>query len=92
MYKEFMELMDKREDWDQEQLLAIVYLCLEDINWHPENKLLLAIQYGTKLDKELAAKLCLGQDRSDLEPDSMDTFNNNIHKYCNQLFKEVDND
>jgi|TARA_R100000963_G_C4545692_1_gene40821 hypothetical protein len=91
MYKEFTTLMRNREDWNQEELLQIVYLCLEDINWHPENKLLLAIQYGTKWDKETAAKLCLGQDRSDLEPNYMDTLNNNVEKYFEELFEGVDN-
>jgi hypothetical protein len=90
--QQFRTLMKNRKDWNQEELLQIVYLCLEDINWHSENKLLLALQYGTKWDQETAAKLCLGQDRSDLEPNYMNTLNNNIGKYYDELFKEAANE
>jgi IS4 transposase len=87
MYEQFMELMDKRE-WDQEELLKIVYQCLDKMKWHTHNGFLLALYYESKWDIEIFAKLLSLQETSDLEPNFIFTLLDNRNKHYKQLFGE----
>mgnify|MGYP003139661795 FL=1 len=89
MYKEFMELMDKREDWDQEELLKIVYTCLEDMNYHTLNYVFIAGAYGTYEEIEQAAKIMLEHRKAGHAlPENMALQREHLGKYVDQLFKE----
>ena len=89
IYKEFMELMDKWEDWDQEQLLKIVYTCLEDMNYHTLNYLFIADAYGTYEEIKKAAEIMLEHEKAGHAlPNNMEWQREHLGKYVDQLFKE----
>jgi len=90
MYKVFRELMDKRQDWDQEQLERIIIDCLDDMNFHTFNYLLIAYLFGTYEEIEKAAEIMLEHERAGKAlPHNME-WQKKLR--CKYLFKEAANE
>lgn len=89
MSKEFIELMDKREDRDQDELEKIAYRCIEDMNYHTFNYLFIAYLYGTFEEIVKAANIMLEHVKAgEALPVNMAWQRKHLSEYVNELFKE----
>ena len=88
-----MELMDKREGWDQDQLEQIIYTCLEDMNYHTLNYVFIAYLYGTDQEVQKAVQIMLEHRKAGHAlPENMAWQREHLGKYVDELFKEAVNE
>jgi len=104
IYKQFMELMDKREEWDPDEFMnlldQIIYCFLEEQNYHSFNWLFIAYLHGTYEEIEKAAKIMLEHEKAGHSlPQNIKWRKEHLGKYLDdflmngyELFKEAANE
>ena len=93
MYKEFIELMDKRKDWDQDELEQIIYRCFEDMNYHTFNFMFIAYCFGTREEIKKTSDIMIEHEKAGHAlPENKTWLSEHLNIYVNQLFfKEKNN-
>ena len=88
IYEEFIKLMDKRKDWNQDELERIIYRCFEDMNYHTFNFMFVAYCFGNLEETKKAANIMLEHKKAgEALPVNMAWQRENLNKYIDQLFK-----